>query len=50
MSIPSNAPCNPPEEKGNARFDVEKETLGLRINGVDCTVRLSEAKVEGLVN
>jgi hypothetical protein len=35
-------------EKGDARFDIEKEILGFLINGVDRTVRLAEAKAQAI--
>jgi hypothetical protein len=35
-------------EKGDARFNVEKEILGFLINGVDRTVHLSEVKMDAL--
>jgi hypothetical protein len=35
-------------EKGDARFNIEKEILGFLINGVDRSVRLSEVKVDAL--
>jgi hypothetical protein len=35
-------------EKGDARFNIEKEILGFLINGVDRAVRLSEVKVDAL--
>jgi hypothetical protein len=37
-------------EKGDARFDVEKEILGFLLNGVDRTVRLSEAKAQAIAS
>ena len=35
-------------EKGDARFDIEKEILGFLINGVDCKVQLSESKAKSI--
>jgi len=35
-------------EKGDARFEIEKEILGFMVNGVDRTVRLSEAKADSI--
>jgi hypothetical protein len=35
-------------EKGDARFEVEKEILGFLLNGVERTVRLSEAKAQAI--
>jgi hypothetical protein len=35
-------------EKGDARFDVEKEILGFMLNGVDRTVWLAEAKAQAI--
>jgi hypothetical protein len=37
-------------EKGDARFDIEKEILGFVINGAARTVRLSEAKAEAIAD
>jgi hypothetical protein len=37
-------------EKGDARFDIEKEILGFLINGVDRTVRLSDAKAQAIAD
>jgi hypothetical protein len=37
-------------EKGDARFDVEKEILGFMINGAERTVRLSETKAQSIAN
>ena len=35
-------------EKGNARFDIEKDILGFLVNGAGCTVRLSETKAKSI--
>ncbi len=35
-------------QKGDARFDVEKEILGFLINGVDRTVRISDTKAQSI--
>ncbi len=35
-------------EKGDARFDIEKEILGFLINGADRTIRLSDIKAEAI--
>jgi hypothetical protein len=35
-------------EKGDARFDIEKEILGFLVNGADRTVRLPEAKAQSI--
>jgi hypothetical protein len=37
-------------EKGDARFDIEKEILGFMINGAERTVRLSEAKAQAIAD
>jgi hypothetical protein len=37
-------------EKGDARFDVEKEILGFTLNGADRTVRLCEAKAQAMAD
>jgi hypothetical protein len=37
-------------EKGDARFDVEKEIMGFILNGVDQTVRLAESKAQAIAN
>ena len=37
-------------EKGDARFDIEKEILGFLINGADRTVRLSEPKAKSIAD
>jgi hypothetical protein len=37
-------------EKGDARFDIEKEILGFTLNGADRTVRLSEAKAQAMAD
>jgi hypothetical protein len=37
-------------EKGDARFDIEKEILGFLINGAERTVRLSDAKAKAITD
>jgi hypothetical protein len=37
-------------EKGDARFDIEKDILGFTLNGADRTVRLSEAKAQAMAD
>jgi hypothetical protein len=37
-------------EKGDARFDIEKEILGFLINGAERTVRLSDAKAQAIAD
>jgi hypothetical protein len=37
-------------EKGDARFEIEKEILRLLIHGADCTVHLSSAKAQAIAD